>query len=453
MRSLRAAAALVVLGVLASRLGLGMAHASRGTEVAPSFEARDATGALVEVGPRPMAQGAPTPKDFTELEAWVADPNGPTEIVLGPRTYTGDLTVKRPLRLRGSTHSVLEGSRHGTVLSVEADGVRVENLRVRGSGRKHTTEDAAVRLQGKGIVVERIAVDDSLFGITLQRCESCVVRGVHVRGRDDDPELRGDGVKLWESHDSQVIASVVEDSRDVVVWYSRRVHLEGNVIRRSRYGTHFMYAHDGVVKNERLLQNVVGIFAMYSSRLDLEGNVLAGARGAAGVGLGFKECDGATVRGNRLLANSTGLYLDRSPRSAATPLVVVGNVFGLNDVAMRFLGIQEGVRVASNDLEGNGRLVQIEGGGDAMRVNFENNYLSEYAGYDLDRDGVGDVAFEKKQLGSDLTATHPSARLLEGTVALAIIDGVAMAMPVLATKRLFTDPRPSMRPHAEEIEP
>jgi nitrous oxidase accessory protein len=145
--------------------------------------------------------------------------------------------------------------------------------------------------------------------------------------------------------------------------------------------------------------------------------------------------------------------LDRSPRSAATPLLVEGNVFGLNDVAMRFLGIQEGVRIASNDLEGNGRLVRIEGGGDAMRVAFENNYLSEYAGYDLDQDGIGDVAFEKKQLGSDLTATHPAARLLEGTVALAIIDGVAMAMPVLATKRLFTDPRPAMRPHAEEREP
>lgn len=453
MTRLRVAASLVVFAVAASRLALGMAHASHGAAAVGGAEARDAKGALLEVGPREVAFEGPSPRDFAELAAWVADPAGPTEIVLGPKTYAGDLVVKRPLRLSGSKDSVLEGGRHGTVLSIEADGVRVENLRVRGSGRKHTTEDAAVRLEGKGIVVERIAVDDSLFGITLQRCERCVVRGVHVRGRDDDPELRGDGIKLWESHDSQVLASVVEDSRDVVVWYSRRVRLDGNVIRRGRYGTHFMYAHDGVVVNERLMNNVVGIFAMYSSRLELGGNVLAGARGAAGVGLGFKECDGATVRGNRLVANSTGLYLDRSPRSAATPLVVEGNVFGLNDVAMRFLGIQEGVRIASNDLEGNGRLVQIEGGGDAMRVNFENNYLSEYAGYDLDQDGIGDVAFEKKQLGSDLTATHPAARLLEGTVALAIIDGVAMAMPVLATKRLFTDPRPAMRPHAEEQEP
>lgn len=453
MAAWRAAVFLACIVALALRVEVGRAQGRTPVAVRDDVAVRDGAGRLLDVGPVPTSPDPSVPRDFAELAAWVADPAGPRRITLGSATYTGDLEVRRSLVLRGSTDSVLEGTRRGTVLTVNADDVRIENLRVRGSGRKHTTEDAAVRVRGHRVLVDHVAVDDALFGIILERCESCLVRAVHVRGREDDPELRGDAVKLWESSDSAVEASLVEDSRDVVVWYSRRVRLEGNVIRRSRYGTHFMYAHDGQVRDERLVGNVVGIFAMYSSRLAFDGNVLAGARGAAGVGLGFKECDGAIVRRNKLVANSTGLYLDRSPRTAATPLEVAENVFGLNDVAIRLLGIREGLSVVSNDLEGNGRLVQIEGGGDALGVKFERNYLSEYAGYDLDGDGFGDVAFEKKQLGSEITATHPAARLLEGTVALAVVDAVAMAMPVLATRRLFTDPHPSMRPHHDEALP
>ena len=412
-----------------------------------------AAGELV-VGPHALAsEGWPHPKDFAELSAWVADPLGPKAIELEGHSYLGNLQIKRALHLRGTPDSVLDGERQGTVLTLEGAGIVVENLSVRGSGRRHTTEDGAIRAEGSGVVIANVAVFDSLFGISLQRCHGCVVRANHVRGRDDDPELRGDGIKLWESQDSRVENNLVEDSRDVVVWYSRRVHLDGNTIRRSRYGTHFMYAHDGVVTNEHLIDNVVGIFAMYSSRLIIDGNVLAGARGAAGVGLGFKECDGATVRGNFLVGNSTGVYLDRSPRSEVTPVVIEGNVFGIDDVAVRLHSGQDGVFLRANDFQGNGRLVDVEGGGDAMRITFDGNYLSEYAGYDLNGDGVGDVAFEKKRLGSDLVESHPAAQLLEGTVALGIVDAVAMAIPVLATKKLFVDLHPAMRPHRSETSP
>jgi nitrous oxidase accessory protein len=215
-----------------------------------------------------------------------------------------------------------------------------------------------------------------------------------------------------------------------------------------RYGTHFMYAHDVTVRDSRFERNVVGIFVMYSARALLERNVLGGARGPAGVGIGFKDSDAITVRDSVIVGNTAGLSLDRTPRTAATPVAVEGNVLALNEVALRLHGTSEGVRVAGNDLLDNPTPVQVEGGGDALGLVFDGNHWSDYAGYDLDGDGVGDVAHEPKRLSGELTDAHPSLRLFHGSAAMEIIDGVARAVPVLASRRLLVDARPTMRPHS-----
>ena len=257
--------------------------------------------------------------------------------------------VGRTLSVRGEQGAVIEGTGTGTVISITADDVWIDNVTVRRSGRRHTVEDAGIKAKAARVRVTNVAVEDALFGVVFAPCPGCVLEHTRVRGTRDEPELRGDGVKLWESSDAVVRRCIVEDSRDVVVWYSRSVLLEQNIVRRSRYGTHFMYSHDSIVRDSRIESNVVGIFVMYSNRLHVEGNVLAGARGPAGVGIGFKESDGVDVRDNWLVANTTGTYLDRTPRSAATPVVFRGNVLALNDVALRLHSSEEGLSFVAND--------------------------------------------------------------------------------------------------------
>jgi nitrous oxidase accessory protein len=271
-----------------------------------------------------------------------------------------------------------------------------------------------------------------------------VVERCRVSGLAGDAELRGDGIKLWESSDSIVRGNLVEDARDVVVWYSRRVLLDGNTVRRGRYGTHFMYAHDSIVKNSLVEHNTVGIFVMYSSRLQVLHNVLAGARGAAGMGIGFKESDGVVLDGNWVVANTTGLYLDRTPLSATKPVEFSHNVIALNDVAMGFLGAEAGLSFRDNDFHENISLVNFEAEGQPLRAQFAHNRWSDYAGYDLNHDGVGDVPFQVKQLSRELIDSTPSLSLFQGTAAFTLIDAVARAVPVLSSRVLLSDATPAM---------
>src|SRR5205085_3930696 len=114
-----------------------------------------------------------------------------------------------------------------------------------------------------------------------------------------------------------------------------------------------MYAHDSVARNSTLRDNIVGIFVMYSARLHVENNVIAGAYGAAGVGVGFKESDGVVVTGNSIVGNTTGLYLDRTPRDPREPVRFEHNTFGVNDLALRVHGAAKGVTFSANTFRHN----------------------------------------------------------------------------------------------------
>ena len=423
------------IAALVATLGFGRAAAMD----TPAFDA--------EAGPRArsLPAEAVVASSFEDLARLAADPAGPRVIGLHPGTYRGDLVARRPLSIIGERGATLEGTGSGTVVTIEADDVTIENVAIRHSGRRSTTEDAGIKAKGERIRIADVRVDETLFGVTLQACHFCTLERVRVQGTSDDAELRGDGIKLWESNDSTVRGCVVDHARDVVVWYTRRALVEGNLVRHGRYGTHFMYAHDSIARKNRIEDDVVGIFVMYSLRLTIEDNVLAGARGAAGMGIGFKESDAVQVRRNWIVANTTGIYLDFTPRTPEQPVVFEENVFALNDVALRLHSVEKGAIFHRNDFRENDATIEVDGGGDALACEVRGNHFSEYEGYDLDGDGVGDVPHRVTALSSELADAHPALKFFHGTTAMALVDAVAHAVPVLESRALLEDRAPLVR--------
>ena len=66
----------------------------------------------------------------------------------------------------------------------------------------------------------------------------------------------------------------------------------------------------------------------------------------------------------------------------------------------------------------------------------------DYEGYDLDRDGIGDVAYEVKALSSELTDARPALKFFRGTAAMGVVDAVSHALPLLAAQKLLVDTEP-----------
>ncbi len=377
-----------------------------------------------------------------------ATPTGGT-LVLQPGTYSGGVVVDRPLTIEGSPGAIIDAGGEGTVLTVTADDVTVRGLVLRRSGISLDREDAGIRVEGSRAVIEGNTLEDVLFGILLVASTDSVVSGNTVGAKNLDPGRRGDGIRLWESDRSVVRDNVVEHGRDLLFWFSTDIEITGNRVRDGRYGLHFMYADSVLVEGNRLEGNSVGAYLMYSSDLVFRDNVVSESNGPSGYGLGLKDVDGVEATGNRIVANRVGVYLDGSPFTPGVVHHFTGNLLAYNDTALLFLPNVDGNVFSDNAFVDNREHVAISGSGrlsgNTWSVEGVGNHWSDYAGYDADGDGVGDVAYRIDDLFGDASGRHPELLLLDGTPAARVVDAAAEAFPAMRPEPRVTDDAPLVR--------
>ncbi|KAF0165683.1 MAG: nosD, partial [Caulobacteraceae bacterium] len=269
------------------------------------------------------------------------------------------------------------------------------------------------------------------------------LRGNRILGaRSVITGLRGDAIRLWETRDSVLEHNEIAWARDIVIWYSPHNVVRHNRISHSRYGTHFMYSGDNVFADNHVESCVVGLFVMYSRGIHVTRNRLVDASGAAGMGVGLKESGNITLQDNLFVHDSIGLYIDTSPLYLGDVNRIERNRFRLSGTAVTFHGRSNGNTFVGNELAGNRKQVDVEGGGDARESHWAENWFDDYVGYDLDDDGVGDVPYTLRSLSGQLTARFPQAQYFHGSPALAIVEAISSLVPLVTPRTLIVDQRP-----------
>jgi len=394
--------------------------------------------------------------DFADLAPAVAAARDGDTIEVRGGAYRGPIVVERAVALVGVDRPVIDGGGQGTVVSFKAPGGRIAGFAVRGSGARADKEDAGIAAFGT-VTIEDNVLDDVLYGIDLQIAPRSLVAGNRITGRDIDIARRGDALRLWESHDSRVVGNRIDGARDVVVWYSERVTLEGNTVSGGRYGLHFMYATGGRVVGNRFERNAAGAYAMYSSDLVYARNVLAGNHGLSGYGIALKDTDDVTLEGNVIAGNRAGIYFDNSPSKAGATNAITGNVVAYNDIGALFMPSVKGNTLGANSFIENAQQVAVVTGGDFGGNDWTpggaGNYWSGYAGYDADGDGLGDLPHAEVSLFHNLLDRHPDLRLFVLSPAQSALDLAARAFPVFRPRPTLVDTAPRVRPSPPAIPP
>lgn len=405
----------------------------------PALEALVVAPARIPVGPPRTVRTA----EGDDLERVIQDLPAGSTLLLGRGVYRGPVRIDRPLTVLAEVGAVLEGSGTGTVLSIVAADVTVRGLAVRGGGADATKGDAGVLVAGDRVRLEGVDVSDALTGIDLREADDGAVVDCTVHGRPDRAlSQRGDGLRLWESDGNRVERNTLIGVRDLVVWYSEQNHLEGNRVSRSRYGAHFMHASHNVVQGNHFENDVVGVFVMYSDDLRLVDNLVVGANGAAGMGFGFKESDDLLVTGNRIFGNTTGVYLDGTPHRLGGSAAFSNNTLAYNHTGLRLHGGQAGAAFQTNRFHENATQVSVDGRADATGTHFERNFWSDYTGYDLDDDDVGDLPYAPRSFSGALTQRRPALAFFSHTAAAGLLDLLAEAFPMFAPRPILVDARP-----------
>lgn len=398
--------------------------------------------------PRPasctsVAPGTPL-KPLIE-QAHAASPDQPTAFCLEPGVWEGALVISSPIHLWGPPDAILRSQGAGTTLKVTAPGVRLEGFTVDGSGTRYDTQDAAVLVQASHVRVEGLTIRNAVFGILVEKAQGVSLRQNTVVGLDVGAfGMRGDGLRFWEVQHSRMEGNRVQHGRDVVLWYSSHNEIIGNQVTEGRYGTHLMFSHNNLLRDNRYLNNVVGVFIMYSRSIRFEHNLLAGGDGSGGVGLGVKESGNLTVTGNAFLANTTHAYLDTTPLQLEDRNTFTLNTFRLGQVGVSFHSSEQRNTFQDNSFQDNFQHVEVEGGGHARDICWTRNHFDDYAGFDLDGDGQGDLPYELRSVSSDLTSRFPSLAFFRGTPAILLAEAVSHLLPLFQPRTILTDPSPRM---------
>jgi len=350
-----------------------------------------------------------------------------------------NLVIDKPVTLEGIGNPLVDGEGNGTLLVIRANEVTVRGFDLRNTGRSHINDYAAILIDGaSNVTIEQNRLQDIFFGIYLAETQGSLIQNNQILSKERRETASGNGIHLWNSKEARILNNRIEGQRDgIYLEFVTDTEVSGNhSSRNNRYGLHFMFSNDCVYRNNEFRDNGAGVAVMYSRGVDMTGNRFEHNWGASSYGLLLKDMTDGRIEGNRFVRNTTAIYSE-----GGTGMVIHRNHFELNGWAIKVRSNTQNNRFTENNFIENSFDVATD-----SRRNpnlFEENYWSHYEGYDLDRDGIGDVPYYPVRLFSVIVERQPESLILLRSLLITLLETAERIMPVL-TPATMVDERPRM---------
>ena len=393
---------------------------------------------------------ADTPAHDVRLQGILDAAAAGDTILVGPGIYKGNLVIRKDeLRLIGQGRPVIQGEKKGTVLLIRGSHCLVKGFVIRGGGNDLSRDNSGVMFRKCAhSVVEDCQCLDNLFGCYFYQSDYCIFRNNLIEGRKYEvQEERGNGIHLWDAAYYLIENNEIRYARDgIYVSFANYGTIKGNWIHHTRYGLHYMYSKHNAFIDNLLTHNVAGAAVMYSKHMKWNRNVFAHNRGFRAYGVLWQDARICECHDNLVVDNTIGLYFDQ-----ALEADVRGNMVIWNDRAAVLLENSELNTIYGNNFIDNLSELQLRGGTQKGRNNkfYKNkrgNYWSDYKGYDLDGDGVGDTPHVLQDIFEYLVADYPAYRLYLFSPAAQAMAIAEKALPIIEVTKEALDPYPLMRP-------
>lgn len=377
----------------------------------------------------------------TIKQALKASNDGDTVLVHKGIYKEGNIRIDKKIVFLGKDFPVLDGQKKVEVLSIHADSVIVKGFRVINSGFAALEDPCGIKVYNKSfVVIEGNQLDDNFFGIYIQNGRNCVVKNNIVIAYGKEEQQIGNGIHAWKSNDLQIIGNSVKGHRDGI--YFEFVY--DSVIWRNiatnniRYGLHFMFSSKDSYITNIFRNNGAGVAVMYSKDVTMMNNYFDENWGASSYGLLLKEISDSYISSNYFKNNTSGIYMEGTNR-----IKIEKNVFEANGWAMKIQASCMDNEIVNNNFQGN--TFDMGTNGSLVLNTFNNNYWDKYEGYDINKDGLGDVPYHPLSLFAVLVEKNPSAMLLFRSFMITLLDKSEKVLPSI-TPDNFVDNSPLMKP-------
>jgi nitrous oxidase accessory protein len=367
--------------------------------------------------------------------------NAHDTLLIQKGTYReSEILVDKPLVIKGIDYPIVDGEKKGEIFRVQSDDVTLDGLFIINVGVSYTKDNAAIRVvRSKNFLIQNMVLEQLFFGIYLEKSSHGKVYHNRIIGEAVDEYNSGNGIQLWYSTDIEVLKNHVQGTRDgIYLEFSDRITITDNVsMDNLRYGLHFMFSNNDLYSNNTFENNGAGVAVMFSKFITMKSNVFRKNWGTAAYGMLLKEINDAEILGNTFEENTIGINIEGSNRIKYTNNDFIGNGWAIRVVGACYTNSFKANNFLYNsfDISYNSKL------NDNV---FEGNFWSSYTGYDLDKDGIGDVPYRPVKLFSYVVNRTPETIVLLRSLFMDIIDFSERVSPVFTPDNL-KDTQPLMK--------
>jgi len=377
----------------------------------------------------------------SSIKKTIAIANAYDTLLIQKGTYREfEILVDKPLVIKGIDYPIVDGEKKGEIFRIQSDDVTLDGLFIINVGVSYTKDNAAIRVvQSKNFLIQNMVLEQLFFGIYLEKSSHGKVYHNRIIGDAVDEYNSGNGIQLWYSTDIEVLKNHVQGTRDgIYLEFSDRITITDNVsMDNLRYGLHFMFSNNDVYSNNTFENNGAGVAVMFSKFITMKNNAFRKNWGTAAYGMLLKEINDAEIIGNTFEENTIGINIEGSNRIKYTNNDFIGNGWAIRVVGACYTNSFKANNFLYNsfDISYNSKL------NDNV---FEGNFWSSYTGYDLDKDGIGDVPYRPVKLFSYVVNRTPETIVLLRSLFMDIIDFSERVSPVFTPDNL-KDAQPLMK--------
>ncbi len=343
-----------------------------------------------------------------------------------------NIVVDKPLVIIGERFPKVDGELKGEVITIISDSVVIDGLFVINVGTSYTEDYAAIRVKkASHFEIKNVVLEKLFFGIYLEKANDGRLYHNKIIGDAIEEYNSGNGIQLWYSHNIIIEHNYVQHVRDgIYLEFSHNCIIKNNESSNNiRYGLHFMFSNDDEYINNVFENNGAGVAVMFSKRIKMIQNTFKENWGSASYGLLLKEINDAEISKNIFAKNTIGINIEGSNR-----VKYHNNSFQNNGWAVKVRGACYSNIFTANNFLYNSFDVSYN-----SKINdnvFDRNYWNKYTGYDLDKDGIGDVPYRPVKLFSYIVNRTPETIILLRSLFIDIIDFSEKVSPAFTPNKL-----------------
>jgi nitrous oxidase accessory protein len=365
---------------------------------------------------------------------------GDTVLVLSGVYKENSIFIKKPIVLKGKDCPVIDGEKKGNIVEVFVDSVTISGFKIINVGQSYTKDFAAIITHKiNKCIIKNNVLENVFFGILLEKSKNCVIKNNKISGQYVNEAEAGNGIHVWYGSNDSILGNELYGLRDgIYLEFVDKSVIKNNYSHNNiRYGLHFMFSNNDLYEDNIFENNGAGVAVMFSKYINMYNNEFRYNWGTASYGLLLKEIYDAEIHNNTFTKNTIAINIEGCTRINYTHNNFLNNGWALKVAGACYKNIFTKNNFLNNafDLSYNSNL------NDNL---FEGNYWSEYSGYDLDKDGVGDVPYRPVKLFSYIVNKTPETIVLLRSLFIDIINFSEKVSPVFTPDNL-TDAHPQMK--------